>query len=220
MDAGRLIEWMTWARPEGHKRGLNGPERGYESFTGKQYPWLMANVSYEEPGHVEASFEREFPQVVRYAQRFPFKGVRVIVLIAQRSRADVHLHTDSDGYWGFRFYLARRREDALYFCMAREGMDELPRKVTDWSPYLDQSKRYYASWPEEERAYCVNSARAAHSVDAKDCQLGERIACLVLPKEGLDEERLLRLLDESSAQFGRHQIWCGPQHAGPLRGPS
>lgn len=207
VDTERLISWMTWARDEGHKRGLNQPERGYEAATGRQYPWLMANVHYGRAGHVEESFEREFPEVALYARQFPLREARLVVLLAQRGGTEAYLHADSDGYWGFRFYLANRRHDALYFCLARGRFDALPPKADDWSPYLDVERRHYARWPEGNRPFCLNSVRAAHAVEANTCNLGERIACLVMPREGVDEQRLLELLEESSARFGDFQIW-------------
>jgi hypothetical protein len=207
VDVPRLIAWMTWARTEGHARGLNVPERAYETGTGLRYPWLMANVHYGKRGHVEASFDREFPEIVAYARGFPLRDPIFIALLAQREQADVHLHTDSDGPWGFRFYLVNRRADALYFCLARERFDALPPKAADWSQFLDVERRHYARWPAGSRPYCLNSIRAAHAVEAAACELGERIACLVMPRNGVDEEALRRLLDESSARFGDYQIW-------------
>jgi hypothetical protein len=209
VDTARLIEWMTWARAEGHKRGLNVPERGYEAATGRPYPWLMANVFYPRPSHVEESFEREFPDLLRYAHSFPLKDLKLVVLLAQRGDIDVHLHTDSDGHWGFRFYLANKRQDALYFHMARERAGALPPSASDWATLVELDTRHYARWPEGNRPYCLNSIRAAHAVEANTCRLGERIACLVIPRDGPDETRLLRLLEESSAAVGSYQIWYG-----------
>src|SRR5262245_38727949 len=82
VDSARLIAWMNWAREEGHKRGLNRPEREYEA-SGRRYPWLMANVHYGRPGHAEESFAREFPEVLAYARRFPLNDAIFIVLLAQ-----------------------------------------------------------------------------------------------------------------------------------------
>jgi hypothetical protein len=207
VDAGRLVAWMEWARLKGLERGLNRPERGYEAATGKQYPWLMANMQYEQPGEVEESFARDFPEVLAYARSFPLREIRVIALIAQRGGADVHLHADSDGFWGLRFYIVNRHRDPLYFHMARERLAELPRSTDDWSPFVDTSRRHYVRWPDENRPYCVNSVRAAHAVDPNTSQLGERIGCLILPKGGVDEKRMLQLLEESSARFAGRQIW-------------
>jgi len=210
VDAARLVAWMAWAREEGHKRGLNLPEREYEAASGLPYPWLMANVHYGKRGHVEESFEREFPEVARYTRCFPLRGASFVVLLAQRGNVAAHLHTDSDGPWGFRFYLANRRRDALYFCLARERFPALPPKADDWSRYLDLERRHYARWPEGNPPFCLNSLRAAHAVEANTCALGERIACLVMPREGVDEERLLALLEASSERFAGHQIWNRP----------
>jgi hypothetical protein len=207
VDAPRLVAWMEWARLEGHARGLNQPEREYEALTGHAYPWLMANLHYGRRGHVEDSFEREFPQVAAYARRFPLHEARLVVLLAQRSGVEAHLHTDSDGHWGFRFYLTNRQRDALYFCLARSRFDSLPRKAPDWSTYLDVQRRHYARWPERNLPFCLNSVRAAHAVEANGCALGERIACLVMPRDGVDEARLLELLEASSSRFGDYQIW-------------
>ncbi len=207
VDAERLVAWMTWAREEGHKRGLNVSERKYEARTGRRYPWLMANVYYIDRSHVEDSFDAEFPRVAEYARRFPVNDVGGIVLLAQRGSAEVHLHTDSDGYWGLRFYLANKDPGGLYFCMARQRVSELPRAVDDWSPLLEVDRKHYAGWRNGKRSYCINSIRAAHAVDPSSCKLGERIACLVLPKHGLDEKKLLSLLDESTAKFRESQVW-------------
>lgn len=207
IDGKRLVAWMAWAREESRRRGHNRSERGYEGRTGRQYPWLMATIYCSDPGAAEESFEREFPQVLRYARQFPCRGIRLISLIAQRKDAAVHLHTDTDGYWGFRFYLANRSTDALYFCMARHGRDSLPRRADDSSPLIVADRRHYARWPKGNHAYCLNSVRAAHAVDAGACELGERIACLVMPQDGHDEQALLDLLEKSTAKFGDYQLW-------------
>jgi hypothetical protein len=207
VDTARLVAWMAWAREEGHKRGLNVPERDYEARTGREFPWLMANVHYGRRSHVEDSFEREFAEVARYARQFPLREARLVVLLAQRGDVAGHLHADSDGFWGFRFYLTNRRRDALYFCLARERVDELPQQSAGDSRYVEVERRRYARWPSGNPAFCLNSVRAAHAVDASSCVLGERIACLVMPREGIDEPRLLSLLEESSARFADYQIW-------------
>jgi hypothetical protein len=206
VDTARLVRWMKWARMESRRRGDNRSERGYEEQTGKRYPWLMATVQLAEPGAVERSFRADFAPVVDYAGGLPFKAVRTIFLIAQRAGADVHLHTDGDGFWGFRFYLAHQHREGLYFCMARERVAELPRRTDDWSPYLDVSNRHYARWPRKNMPFCLNSIRAAHAVDPNRCRLGDRIACVVAP-EDLDRPRLLELLERSSERFGDRQIW-------------
>jgi hypothetical protein len=205
VSARRLIAWMTWAREEGHKRGLNRSERGYEARTGRAYPWLMANVYYGERTRVEDSFDEEFPEVA---------------LLAQRGSAEVHLHTDSDGYWGFRFYLANERPGGLYFHLARERVAQLPRVADDWDPLVDLGHKRYAPWPDDNRAYCLNSVRAAHAVDRSSCVLGERIACLVFPAGRLDEARLLALLDASTERYGASQIWYEATRAQAQHRPS
>jgi hypothetical protein len=207
VDSAHLVRWMTWAREESLPRGLTKSERGYEAQTGKQYPWLMATVLLAEPGTVEDSFQREFAPVVDYARRLPFKGVRKIFVIAQRAggrRASAHR---------YRRLLVLpllphppHRED-LYFCMARERVAKLPPRCDDWSPLLDLSTKHYARWPAENRAYCLNSVRAAHAVEPNRAALGDRIACVVIPEGGHDEPRLLELLERSSAQFRDCQIW-------------
>jgi hypothetical protein len=207
IDAAALIAWMEWARPRALQRGLNRPERGYEARTGKRYPWLMTTLRFTDPGATEESFEREFPTVVDFTRLFPLNGLRLLVLLAQRERAAVHLHSDSDGAFGFRFYLTNAHREGLYFCMARPGVGELPRYADDWAPFLDLERRHYVRWPAANTPYCLNSARAAHAVDANACALGERIACLAMPEHGLDEERLLVLLEASTARYRAYQIW-------------
>jgi hypothetical protein len=208
VDTTRLLKWMAWARDEGLKRGLNVPEREYEARTGKEFPWLMANVHYGRPSHVEDAFDREFAELAAYTRLFPLREKRLVVLLAQRGDVASHLHADSDGFWGFRFYLANRAPDALYFCPARERLDELQQQwAGDWSRYVDVRNRRYARWPAGNPPFCLNSVRAAHAVEAPPCSLGDRIACLVMPRDGLDEPRLLKLLEESSERFGDYQIW-------------
>jgi len=206
IDSAALIEWMHWARVEGLKIGLNSPERNFEARTGRRYPWLMANVVFTEPSDIVRSFERQFPEVVEYCRVFPVKRARVLVLLAQRGDMDVHMHADSDGYWGLRFYLANKNYEGLHFYLARPGIDVLPRG-TDALPQYVETTKHYARWPAENKPYCVNSLRAAHAVDSNTCRLGERIACLLLPDGGHDEEKLLALLGASSALYGSHQIW-------------
>jgi len=210
VDTDRLVAWMTWAREEAHKRGLNRPERGYESSTGRICPWLMATVYYGKRSHVEDSFEAEFPEVARYARLFPLRTLGGISLLAQRGSVPVHLHTDIDGHWGFRFYLANSDPGALYFCMARRRVRELPRIVADRPDLVEIERRHYAPSRDCRGAYCLNSVRAAHAVEASTCRLGERIACVVFPIDGLDEERLVELLDASSERFRDSQIWYQP----------
>jgi len=216
VDAARLVGWMAWAREGGRQDNRNNPERSYESLTDGRYPWLMATVDLAARSPIEESFEREFPALARYVAEFPLRGPRTVVLLAQRERSSVYLHTDLDGYWGFRFYLARQQSDALYFCMARERVESLPRIAPELSRYVEGGDRHYARWPGEELAYCLNSVRAAHAVEANECRLGERIACLVQSREGIDEDRLLDLLDESTARFANFQIWYpGASRQGP-----
>jgi hypothetical protein len=210
VDSARLVAWMAWAHGEAEKSGRNVPERNYEAQTGRQYPWLMTALHYSAPGSLEAAFGCEFPQVVQYARFFPLRGLKLIALIAQREGTEVHLHTDSDGYWGLRFYLANRSSDALYFCMARDAAAELPRRADDWSALLDSRRKHYARWPAGNPPYCLNSIRAAHAVDANTCSLGQRIACLVVPQKGHDERALLDLLRRSTARFGAYQLWYRP----------
>jgi hypothetical protein len=206
VDAARLVGWMTWARVEGHKRGLNAAERKYESDTGREYPWLVANVLLENRTHVEDSFAREFPEIERYAARFPGKRPGSLVLLAQRGDRDIFVHTDSDGYWGFRFYLANRKHEGLHFYLSRVP-GPLPRRADDWAACVDVGTPRYARWPAENRPFCLNSVRAAHAVDRSTCELGERIACLVFPGGGPDEKKLLRLLARSTAKYRDYQIW-------------
>jgi hypothetical protein len=213
VDAKRLVSWMRWAREEGHKRGLNASERNYDGRTGRRYPWLMANVYYLDRSHVEDSFDEEFPRVAEYARGFPMKDVGGIVLLAQRGRTEVHLHTDSDGFWGFRFYLTSKDYEGLYFCMTRKRVSELPRTADDWSSLLEVECKHYARWPKGNRPFCLNCNRAAHAVDPSSCKLGERIACLVLPRNGLDEKKLLPLLEESTARYRDSQLWYQPGRA-------
>jgi len=207
VDVARLVSWMTWARAEGRKRGLVNAERRYESETGRQYPWLVANIALEHPTNAEDSFAREFPEIGRYAAKFPVDRPGWLVLLAQRGGTDVFLHTDSDGYWGFRFYLANKSHEGLHFHLSRRPSAELPRRADDWSSYVDLSAKRYARWPAGNRPFCLNSVRAAHAVDRNTCELGERIACLVFPGEALDGKKLLRLLERSTAKYREYQIW-------------
>jgi len=207
VDGERLVGWMSWAHAEALKRGHNRSERGYEERTGRRYPWLMATVLLSDPGPVERSFEREFPAIKAYLDLFPFRGVGCLNLLAQRAEAEVFLHTDTDGFWCFRFYLAQQRREDLYFCMARKRVTSLPQRVDDWSAHLDTRTQHQARWPAENRPFCLSSVRAAHAVKPNPCRLGERIACLVIPEHGHDEARLLDLLERSSARFAQHQIW-------------
>jgi hypothetical protein len=204
--ADELIEWMRWARTEGLKIGLNGPERSYEARTGRQYPWLMANVVLRERGDIGRSFEREFPQLREYCSLFPVGRPRCLVILAQRGGMDVHMHADSDGYWGLRFYLANKHQEGLHFYMARAGLDVLPRGTDALPKHVDPAK-HYARWPSRNTPYCVNSLRAAHAVDRNTCRLGERIACLLLPDGEPDEAALVALLRASTLRFAQYQIW-------------
>lgn len=205
VDTAALIEWMQWARVEGHKRGLNRPERNYESRTGRRYPWLSANVRFYEPSEIRRSFELKFSEIVEYCDAFPVKRVGALAFLAQHGGLDVHMHADSDGYWGLRFYLANKNCEGLHFYMAR--VDPLPRGTDALPQYVDP-KKHYARWPTENRPYCVNSMRAAHAVDSNTCTLGERIVCALFHDDGgHDEKKLLSLLEASSAQFGEYQIW-------------
>jgi hypothetical protein len=207
VDIGQLLSWMTWARKDCRKRGLNASERTYEALTGRQYPWLMATAHIAGATRVDRAFKKEFPEVAEYGRKFPVKGVGWIVFLAQRGSAEVFLHTDSDGYWGFRFYLANANAESLHFCLARKRVSELPRRLEDWSPLLDVSRKHYARWPKENRPFCLNSIRSAHAVEANGCKLGDRVACLLYPIDGLDERRLLRLLHKSTEKYEDHQIW-------------
>jgi hypothetical protein len=209
VDSARLVTWLTWAREQSLRRGGNVPEAVYESAAQRRLPWLMATIHYHEtPAAVEESFEREFPEIAAYVRLFPIKRLKLIALNAHRGDEEVHLHTDSDGFWGIRFYLANRKSDRMYFCMARDRSVRLPPGLADdWSKFVDL-RRHYVRFPDDNRPFCLNSMRAAHCVEAAPRRLGERIICLVLPqRDGLDRERMLQLLDRSSWEFAHHQLW-------------
>jgi hypothetical protein len=82
----------------------------------------------------------------------------------------------------------------------------LPQLADDWSPYVDLSCRHYVRFPDENRPFCLNSMRAAHSVETAPCQ-----------PEGLDREGLLQLLDKSSEQFADYQLWYRAPESGAAR---
>src|SRR2546430_16929020 len=84
VDASSLISWMTWARNESRKRGLNVPEKQYEAKTGREYPWLMATIHVAGCGAVAKSFERDFGAVAESGREFPVKKGGWLVLLAQR----------------------------------------------------------------------------------------------------------------------------------------
>jgi hypothetical protein len=209
VDVRRLLSWMRRARDDCRKRGLNASERTYEARTGKRYPWLMATAHLSGSARADTAFRKEFPAVAEYARRFPFEGGGWIVFLAQRGDAEVFLHTDSDGYWGFRFYLANAHAEGLHFCMSRRRLRELPRRLDDWSPLLDTKRKHYARWPSENRPFCLNSVRSAHAVDASACRLGDRVACLLYPEGKADGRRLAGLLERSTREFADYQIWYG-----------
>jgi len=204
-DTKRLVAWMTWAREEGFKRGLNLPEQGFEARKGRPYPWLMACVYYMNRSHVEDSFEKEFPELAEYAQQFPVNEVGGITLLAQRPNALVRLHTDPDGYWGFRFRLGD--PDGLHFCTSLRRVSSLPLTMDDWSSLLDVERKHHVRWPKGNPPYCLSSIRAAHAVDLNCRELGERIEGMVFPKYGLDGSKLLSVLNKSTAQFRENQLW-------------
>jgi hypothetical protein len=211
VDAKRLVDWMTWGREEGIKRGFNVQEQGFEARKGRPYPWLMAIVYYGNRNHVEDSFDKEFPELAEYARQFPVSELGGMTLLAQRPNALIRLHTSSDGYWGFRFRLGNGGADGLHFCTARQRVQGLPLSMDDWSSFLDLDTRHEVRWPKGSRPYCINSVRAAHAVDTNCSELGDRIDVMVFPRYGLDSRKLISLLDESSAQFRENQIWYTPR---------
>jgi len=216
VDAKRLVAWMTWAREEGLKRGLNRAEREYESRRGRPYPWLMASVYYITRSHVEDSFEKDFPELADYARQFPVNEVGGITLLAQRPNAAIRLHTSSDGYWGFRFHIGNGDPDGLHFCTSLQRVNGLPRTMDDWSSVLEVECKRPVQWPKGNRPYCLNSIRAAHAVDSNFRELGDRIVGMVFPRYGLNGDKLLSLLDGSTAKFRDSQLWYqpAPQSAG------
>jgi hypothetical protein len=207
VDTESLVAWMTWAREEGLKRAFNLPERGYEARRGRPYPWLMAVVYYMDRSNVEDSFEKEFPELAMYARQFPVNEVGGITLLAQRPNAAVRLHTDPDGCWGFRFRLGNGGPDGLHFCTSLRRTRALPPAMDDWSSLLALESKHSVRWPKGNLPYCLNSMRAAHAVDSNCPELGERIEGMVFPRYGLNGDKLLSLLDKSTAQFRESQLW-------------
>lgn len=207
VDTKRLIRWMKWAEKESFKRGYTDRREKFEKTHGRPYPWVVAHVTHWEYGNVEASFERNFPEILDYCRRFPIDGLGQLVLIAQQSGLDIHLHSDMDGFDGFRFYLANKRAEGLHFHMAWDRQTEFPRTPPDWSPFVDLSRKHYANFPEKNLPFRVNSRRAAHAVDPNTCKLGDRIGCLLFPWHSLLEDKLIALLDRSSQRFADHQLW-------------
>src|SRR5712672_2447048 len=118
VDTDRFIAWMEWVREEGIKRKLSLFGSRYEELSGKPYPWLLAPLSYVKRTHVEDSFERDWPEVRSYMDLFPITGVMSAVFLAQNALADIHLQTDSDGFWGYRFYLVNNSVEGLHFHFA------------------------------------------------------------------------------------------------------
>jgi hypothetical protein len=204
VDVEQLIRWMS----QDQKMGTYWKER-YERLTGLEYPWLMRSVSGDLTPLAKA-----FPEVFAYAMSYPFRKVSTIILLAQNGHQTVLPHADSDGLAGMRFYLANKNVEGLHFYKGRERYDKFDSNGADkdgvptrvnFNQYFHMDKRIYARFPQDSRAFMLNSARAVHSVDANTCTLGDRIAVLVQGE--LDQDRLDALLEASTKRYGDYAIW-------------
>ena len=185
------------------------PKERYERLTGLKYPWLMRSVVGDM-----GELERKFPQVLSYAKLYPFKSIRTIIFLAQDGHQAVFPHSDSDGLTGMRFYLENRHVEGLHFYKGLKPYDSFNSAQFDKSgnpvpvqfeKYFDMSKAIYARFPEDSRAFMLNSARAIHGIDANTCQLGDRIAVLVQGE--LDREKFDTLIARSLERFKGFAIW-------------
>jgi len=205
IDAEVFVEWM---KSDPLKTGAY-PKQHYEKVIGKPYPWLMRVLRDDfEPLRIA------YPEVYQYAMSYPLKTVRNIIFLAQDGHQSVFTHTDSDGLIGLRFYLANKNSEGLHFYQGRERYDYFNTyqrhengepKQPDLKRYFKMEEKVYATFPDGCRSFVLNSARAAHGVDANTCKLGDRIAVLVQGE--VDMDRYEALVAQSLERYGSHAIW-------------
>lgn len=205
IDSEQFVQWML---NDPLKTGAY-PKQHYEKVIGRPYPWLMRVLRNDFTPLADA-----YPDVLEYVLKYPVRNVQNIIFLAQDGHQAVFTHTDSDGLIGLRFYLANKNVDGLHFYRGRERYDYFNTyqrhangepKQPDLKRYFDMDKKVYATFPEECQSFVLNSARAAHGVDANTCKLGDRIAVLVQGE--IDMERYEALVETSLKKFGNHAIW-------------
>lgn len=207
IDVEKFIDWM---QRQYDKRGPTPQQKMFED-TGRHYPWLpfaLCNEDVRELGE-------EFPEVLEYfLHLMPFKKLFRLVFLAQRGKAAVFPHADTDEFLGFRTYLTAKSAESLYFHKSlqkeeffypygrtRDGK-VLPINLNE---KFDMGTKHYASFPENCKTFMLNSVRAVHGVDENECSLGDRIAVLVQGE--VDEDASNALLERSSIKYAKHAIW-------------
>lgn len=211
VDVSQFLMWMKANQNFPTMR----PKSAFEKTSGKEYPWFSSALFGDITPLREA-----FPEISQYVDLFPLKKVEQLVFLAQRGHQDVFKHTDSDGLYGMRFYLTKKNAEGLHFYRGREKYDYFPTYATpetfqpttgfgicpaDWDHFFKTEEPVYATFPSECSAFHLNSARAVHAVDANTCELGERIAVLVIGE--LDHDKRDQLIERSLDRYGQHAIW-------------
>ena len=181
---------------------------------GKQsYPWEVAWAlwwnTYKKPNPWIADFDRRFPELVEYIEKYPFSVKKSISFLDQKQSRDAYLHTDPDARWGMRFYLFNGLGEKLYFVRSKSQLDSRLKTMED-GRYQDlwessQKEKLYAEFPETRCAWMLNSYRAFHGIDSNPNPQGNRVTCVLIGE--YDYPRLFKLLEQSSVKYKDYAIW-------------
>jgi hypothetical protein len=68
-----------------------------------------------------------------------------------------------------------------------------------------RDEKIYAQFPKDKCAWMLNSHRAWHGLDKNPSPTGSRITCAIIGE--YDEEKLFNLLENSTQQHSKYQIW-------------
>lgn len=204
VDIAQFIDWL-------HEQSKHSmiPRAAFEKYSGKEYPWLATTIKH---GAVE--LKNSFPELHEYLSWFPFDLLDHLVILAQKGRQSIFIHTDRDWLQGMRFYLTCKNKEGLHFFRGRQKYDEFEPhmvgsdgkvKAPNWAQTHFMDEPIYASFPDGHKPFMINSGRACHAVDANTCQLGERIAFLV--RGQINTGKYEDLMARSLAKYPQHAIW-------------
>ena len=177
--------------------------------------WAMWWNTYKLDNPWICDFDKRFPELVEYINLFPFKQLKSISFLNQKGGAEVNPHSDPDRMWGMRFYLKNKTKDALYFSRMKEPNDfrintmedENGNPVTEKKNHLEfcKDEKIYARFPKDECAWMLNSYRAWHGLDKNSSPTGSRITVAIIGE--YDENKLYKLLENSTQKYNNYQIW-------------
>lgn len=205
IDVPKFLEWMTCVQDP----KVIFTKMAFEKAHKRPYPWASRFLFGEE-----AALKEAFPELYEYLLLYPFDDLTKLMFLAQEGYQDIFTHCDPDGLHGMRLYLTAKNCEGLHFFKARQAFDNFPTYIhndagetvsADWDKHFKMDEPVYAHLPAPTRSFVLNSARAAHAVDANTCALGERISILV--GGTVNVQRREALIERSLKRYGENAIW-------------